>query len=59
MLNGKRKFVLVMSCAILITIALFFGKIDGASYSQVLTIILGIFVAGNVASKMTTRDGSD
>lgn len=57
MLKGKRKFILVTSCAILVTAALFFGKIDGPSYSQVITMILGIFVAGNVAGKMTNKNG--
>ncbi len=50
---GGRKFIFAVLCALLLTLWLFAGKIDGKMATEALIYIAGIFVAGNSISKFT------
>lgn len=46
-----RKFILTAGCLLLTYIALFVGKLTGAETVSLVTLLVGIFAAGNVAAK--------
>lgn len=49
---GGRKFVLSILLLILNFFLLFTGKIDNETWKWLVTAIFGVYVAGNVVSKL-------
>ncbi len=46
-----RKFLLTAACLFMTYVALFTGKLTGAETVSLVSMLLGIFAAGNVAAK--------
>jgi hypothetical protein len=48
---GGRKFLLTLGCGLVTTVLVWFGKIDGATYSLVILGTVGAYITGNVVQK--------
>lgn len=49
---GGRRFVMVMGCGIVNTALVWFAKIDGAVYRDILAFTVGAYIAGNTWQKV-------
>lgn len=59
---ASRKWILTLLCVVLAALAVWFGRIDGDQFVGLLQWLVGLYMAGNVASEaagkisLTTRD---
>lgn len=56
---ASRKFLLTVTFTVAGTVALFAGKMDGATYVALATLVLGVYGASNVAEKHVAKGGHD
>lgn len=52
MLDKNRKYLLTVAITIVNSAALFYGKLDAATYGMLTSAILTIYVSGNVSQKV-------
>lgn len=48
---ASRKWTLTLLCVVLAAVAVWFGKIDGEQFVGLLQWLVGLYMAGNVASE--------
>lgn len=48
---GGRRFLMAMGCGMACTVLVWFGKIDGNIFRDVVIATVGFFIAGNVYQK--------
>lgn len=56
---GGRKFIISIIITIGVFLLNFFGKIKFEELSETLKWILGLYIAGNVAEKLSTKKQND
>lgn len=54
---GGRRFLMSMGCAVVCTVLVWHGKIDGAIFRDILLGTVAAYIAGNVAQKIKTPGG--
>lgn len=54
---GGRRFLMVMGCSVVNTVLVWYAKIDGAVYRDILAFTVGAYIAGNTWQKV--KGGSD
>ena len=54
---GGRRFIMTMGCGIVCTILVWFGKIDGAIFRDVLIATVAVYIAGNTYQKVRATAG--
>jgi hypothetical protein len=48
---GGRRFLMTMGCGIVCTVLVWFGKIDGNIFRDVVIATVAVYIAGNVIQK--------
>lgn len=54
---GGRRFVMTIGCGAVCTVLLWFGKIDGPVFRDIIIATVAVFIAGNTYQK--TKAGSN
>ena len=54
---GGRRFIMTMGCGIVCTFLVWFGKIDGAIFRDVLIATVAVYIGGNTYQKVKETAG--
>jgi hypothetical protein len=52
---GGRRFLMTMGCGMACTVLVWFAKIDGAIFRDIIIATVSVYIAGNVAQKIKAR----
>ena len=54
---GGRRFLMTMGCAVINTALVWYGKISGEVYRDIIIATVAVYVAGNVTQKIKAPNG--
>lgn len=49
---GGRRFLMTMGCGVACTVLVWFAKIDGAIFRDIIIATVAVYIAGNVTQKI-------
>lgn len=52
---GGRRFLMTMGCGIACTVLVWFAKIDGAIFRDIVIATVAVYIAGNTAQKIKAK----
>lgn len=55
--SGGRRFLMTMGCAAVCTVLIWFGKIDGAIFRDVIIATVAVYIGGNTYQKVRETAG--
>ena len=54
---GGRRFLMTMGCGMACTVLVWFGKIDGSVFRDILIATVAVYIAGNTYQKVKGAAG--
>lgn len=54
---GGRRFVMTMGCGVVCTVLVWFGKIDGSIFRDILIATVAVYIGGNTYQKIRATAG--
>ena len=55
---GGRTFFLTLGCGAVVTLALWFGKLDGGAYSTIVLGTVGVYISANAFQKVAETNAN-
>lgn len=52
---GGRRFIMTMGCGIACTVLVWFAKIDGSIFRDIVIATVAVYIAGNTAQKIKAK----